>query len=365
MISQLKSVAPTRTQVLPQSIVSGHWPTALAPMQDVTGLPFMEVVSARGAPDYFFTEFFRVHASSRLSPDILSSITENPTNQPVFAQLIGENIDDLRRTVKEFRKYSVSGIDLNLGCPAPRVFKKNVGGGLLRTPKKVFEILKMLRDEVETLLTVKMRIGFEDDRFFEELLTAININNVDMLSLHARTVTGGYRSSPSYDHVKKAVRLANCPVLLNGNVSSYTTAKNLRDLTGAFGVMIGRGAIRNPWIFRQIRELQSGESIFLPKLGDVYEYVKDLYHSLSKPGVDELKRVARMKKFLNFIGVSIDADGKFLYKMRRARTEKDLFSVCENFLVHKNKQDCYFNLEPFEGLVARPSSESTEQISCF
>ena len=188
----------------------------------------------------------------------------------------------------------------------------------------------------------------------------INENNVDLLSLHARTVLGGYRSKPSYSHVEKAVRNLKCPVMLNGNVSSASSALQLRGSTGAYGVMIGRSAIRNPWIFRQIRESQSGKSIFLPKLGDVYEYVDDLYLSLAKPGVEERKSVARMKKFLNFVGLSVDPEGKFLHKMRRALTKRDLFSVCSSYLLDNGREGHLFNIKPFDGLVARPSSESVD-----
>jgi tRNA-dihydrouridine synthase len=127
MISSLKSESNGSLRSLPYSLIKGQWPTALAPMQDVTGLPFMKVVAKRGAPDFFFTEFFRVHAHSKIDEEILSSITQNPTEQPVFAQLIGENIEDLRRTVRDFQNYPIAGIDLNLGCPAPRVFKKMLG----------------------------------------------------------------------------------------------------------------------------------------------------------------------------------------------------------------------------------------------
>jgi tRNA-dihydrouridine synthase B len=339
-------------------MVRGQWPTALAPMQDVTALPFMKVVARRGSPDFFFTEFFRVHAHSKLDDEILSSITENPTEQPVFAQLIGENIEDLKRTVCDFQDYSIAGIDLNLGCPAPRVFKKNVGGGLLRSPKQIFEILKMLREEVVGLLSVKMRIGFEDDRYFDELMEVMIESNIDLLSLHARTVLGGYRSTPSYSHVTKAVEALPCPVLLNGNVTSFNSAVDLKELTGAHGVMIGRSAIRNPWIFRQIREIQARDTIFQPTLADVYHYIEDLYDSLEKPEVDERKNVNRMKKFLNFIGLSVDADGKFLHQMRRAQTRKELFYICDTHLIQSGRCDEFLNIEPYDGLVARPSSES-------
>ena len=144
--------------------------TALAPMQDVTDLAFMTAISEYGSPDYFFTEYFRVYADSRPERNILRSITENSTNCPVFAQLIGESIPDLVRVAKELSQYAIAGIDLNMGCPAPRIYRKNVGGGLLRDPDKIDRILGALRENVSLPFTVKMRIGFENTDNFDTIL---------------------------------------------------------------------------------------------------------------------------------------------------------------------------------------------------
>ena len=339
---------------LPDSVVPGDWPTALAPMQDVTGLPFMQVIARRGSPDFFFTEFIRVHAHSRISPEILSSITDKPDGRPVFAQLIGENLDDLRRVAREMNSYPISGLDLNLGCPAPRVYRKNVGGGLLRDPDKIREIIEVLSEETSFLLSVKMRIGFEDDRFFERILDILTESTVGLVSIHARTVKGGYNSTPSYDHVEQAVQRLSCPVLLNGSVETGKHALALRKKTGAHGIMIGRSAIRNPWIFRQIRDLQSGRELFQPKLADLFDYFEDLYASLEKPGIREESLVGRMKKFLNFVGLSVDSEGEFLFHMRRAKVRSELFQACRRFMLDEGRGEESYSLEPFE----RPVAES-------
>lgn len=354
MISVTKSSPSAK---LPDSSVSGNWPTALAPMQDVTGLPFMKVIARRGSPDFFFTEFIRVHAHSRVSPEILSSITEKPDERPVFAQLIGENLDDLRRVAREMNSYPISGLDLNMGCPAPRVYRKNVGGGLLREPEKIRKIIEVLGEETKFLLSVKMRIGFEDDRFFEPILEILTDSQVGLVSIHARTVKGGYKSAPSYGHVKKAVRYLRCPVLLNGSVETGTHALSLREGTGAHGIMIGRAAIRNPWVFRQIRELQAGGEVFQPKLADLFHYFEDLYASLEKPGMHEHSLVGRMKKFLNFVGLSVDSEGEFLFQMRRAKTRADLFQVCETFMVQEGRAEENYSLEPFDHSTSRTSGD--------
>src|SRR5688572_25224558 len=110
---------------------------ALAPMQDVTDYPFWKLMREYGGADLYFTEFFRVHATSHLERDILKSVIENPTGRPVIAQMIGNDVAALVRTAKELEQYPVAGIDLNLGCPAPVVYRKCAGGGLLREPEKI------------------------------------------------------------------------------------------------------------------------------------------------------------------------------------------------------------------------------------
>jgi tRNA-dihydrouridine synthase len=325
-------------------------------MQDVTDLPFMRVMAHYGAPDYFFTEFFRVHAQSRPEKHILRSITENQTGRPVFAQLIGEEIPHMVRTVKDLLAYPIAGIDLNMGCPAPKIHKKNVGGGLLRDPDKIDELLGALRDAVPGLFTVKMRIGFDSTETYERILDLVNKHEVNLLSVHGRTVKEGYRSDVHYDFIGRAAQLVKCPVLANGNVTSADKAADVLAQTGAAGVMIGRHAIRNPWIFRQTREKLAGQPMSTIALAEVREYVERLYRETQAPGVPEAAHVAKMKKYLNFVGQGVDAEGKFLFDMRRAMTEAELFAVCDRHLLAEPAR--LFATEPFPGVIARPNCET-------
>jgi len=323
-------------------------------MQDVTDLAFMSVISHYGAPDYFFTEFFRVHAQSHPEKHILRSIDENATGRPVFAQLIGEDITHLTRTVADLLRHNVAGIDLNLGCPAPKVYKKNVGGGLLREPGKIDEILGALRAAVPGLFTVKMRIGFDDTANLDRILEMVNTHAVDLLTIHGRTVKEMYRSEVHYDVIGHAVSRVRCPVLANGNVTSANRAATVLAETRAAGVMIGRHAIRNPWIFRQCREQFAGQSVSPVTLRDVREYIERLYRATSVPGLPERLHVNKMKKYLNFVGQGVDPGGAFLHDMRRAETESALFGICDRHLL----VDGEFSPEPYPGVIARPNCET-------
>lgn len=342
--------------LLPPGLAPGQPLTALAPMQDVTDLAFMGVIAHYGAPDFFFTEFFRVHAQSRPEKHILRSIGENATGRPVFAQLIGEDLHHLERTAVELLKHNVAGIDLNLGCPAPKVYRKNVGGGLLREPEKVGEILAVLRAAVPGRFTVKMRIGFAGTENFDRLLDLVNEHRVDLLSVHGRTVKEMYRSEVHYDFIAHAVARVRCPVLANGNVTSAWRAAGVVGETRAAGVMMGRHAIRNPWIFRQCRELFAGGAVTRLTLADVREYVERLYRATQAPEFPERAHVNKMKKYLNFVGQSVDAEGRFLHDMRRAESEAELFAVCDRHLLAEPGRE--FAPEPYPGVIARPNCET-------
>jgi len=274
----------------------------------------------------------RVHGTSRPEKWILRSIVENPTGRPVVAQLIGNDVPALVRTALELQRYPVAAIELNLGCPAPVVYRKCAGGGLLREPQKIDTILGALRDAVATPFTVKTRIGFDSPAEFDVLLPLFAKHPIDLLTVHARTVAQMYRPGVRYDLIARAVRELKCPVLANGNVHGAAQAKQLLAESGARGLMIGRGAIRNPWLFDQIRVELRGEKVNLPVGRDVLAYVRQLWEHEITPGAKELAQVQRMKKFLNFIGDGVGE--KFLFEIRRVTSRAELFRVCENHLNH-------------------------------
>jgi nifR3 family TIM-barrel protein len=318
---------------------------ALAPMQDVTDLPFLTLMAHYGGADVYYTEYFRVHATSNLEKYILRSIEENPTGKPIIAQMIGNDIDALVRTAKELQRLPIVAVDLNLGCPAPVVYRKCAGGGLLREPKRVDSILGALREAIQPpcRFTVKTRLGFDSPEVFEELLPIFAKHSLDLLTVHGRTVFEMYRSEVHYDFIARAVAALPCPVLANGNIHSPARAEEVLRATGAAGLMIGRGAIRNPWFFHQIRQHLRGETVFTPRGHDVLEYIHSLYDAVCSPDVKESAQVQKMKKYLNYVAAGVEPTGKFLHDIRRVETKTDFFRVCETFLNH----DAPLPIEPF------------------
>jgi tRNA-dihydrouridine synthase len=304
----------------------------LAPMQDITDLDFWRVLSRYGGPDVYYTEYFRVHRDSCPEKHILRAIDENTDGKPVIAQMIGQDIAALRRTAEQLQKRKIAGIDLNLGCPAPIVCKKEAGGGLLRHPEKIEEILRELRDIVHLRFTVKTRIGFDSPDEFPALLDLFRRHAIDALTVHGRTVREMYKPVVHYDAIARAVRLMPCPVFANGNVSCAESARRIIEITGASGLMIGRGAIRNPWIFDQIREAWSGGVRTRPTLVDLRDYIERLHEATRDPAIRETGQVGKMKKYLGYIAPGIGEGDAFWTELKPALTLRDLFAVCDRHL---------------------------------
>ncbi len=309
---------------------------ALAPMQDVTDLAFWRLMAGYGGADVYYTEYFRVHADSRLEKWILRSIDENPTGRPVVAQMIGNDVPSLVRSARELQRHPIAAVDLNLGCPAPVVYRKCAGGGLLRDLPRVDRILGALREAVvaPVRFTVKTRIGFDSEEPLDRLLPILARHGVDLVTVHGRTVAGMYRTPVRYDLIARAAAALPCPVLANGNIDSAAAAETVWRGAGVHGLMIGRGAIRNPWLFAQIRQHLGGTAVRYPGGHEVLAYIEALYEAVCPPGGREAQQVQKMKKYLNFIGLGVEPTGAFLHAIRRADSRAEFFRLCRAYLSH-------------------------------
>jgi tRNA-dihydrouridine synthase len=303
---------------------------ALAPMQDVTDGAFWKLMHRYGGADIYWTEYFRVHAVSRPEKWILDSITQNSTGRPVIAQMIGNDIPSLVRTTKELQQLPVAAIDLNLGCPAPIVYRKCAGGGLLREPQRIDSILGALREAVNIKFTVKTRVGFASPAEFDTLLPIFAKHSIDLLTVHARTVAQMYRLPVHYDLIRQASETMPCPVCANGHVYSADQALSLLKQTKARGLMIGRGVIRSPWLFNQIRQCLHGEAVTHPTGREVIDYIEALWESQASFDAPEKIQCERMKKFMNYLGEGVT--GEFLHRIRRCQTRAEFLHICREFL---------------------------------
>ncbi|MCS7089484.1 MAG: tRNA-dihydrouridine synthase family protein [Limisphaera sp.] len=330
-------------------------------MQDVTDASFWALVQERGGADVYWTEYTRVHACSRPAREIVESILNNQTGRPVVVQMMGNDPEALVRTARSLEALPVAAIELNLGCPAPVVYRKCAGGGLLRDPERLDKILGRLRDTVSLPLSLKTRLGFDSETHFDTLLAIYARHRPDLVVVHARTVLQGYRLPVRYDLIRRAVERLPCPVLANGHIQEPAQALSILAQTGARGCMIGRAAIRNPWIFQQIRRVQAGLPVYYPTGREVLRYIEQLWTAYATPGHPERLQTQRVKLFMNFLGEGLGPQAEqFLYFIRRVQTRLEFFDVCRRFLEH----DEPLHLVPTAGkaVEAAPSAPSAQRF---
>jgi tRNA-dihydrouridine synthase B len=180
-------------------------------------------------------------------------IQKSPNETPYFVQLSGNKSSIMQIAVEKLNQIDgIDGIDLNCGCPAPKVFSHGSGSNLLGDLPRLQDILRTIKKySNKKLTTVKVRIGV-DEKIPYDIARAIEDVGVDMISVHGRTKQGKYKAPVDYDAIKTIVDAVSIPVIANGDIKDYAKAQEVLKHTGAAGIMIGRGAVGKPWIFHQI-----------------------------------------------------------------------------------------------------------------
>ncbi|MDR1255251.1 MAG: tRNA-dihydrouridine synthase family protein [Puniceicoccales bacterium] len=302
---------------------------ALAPMRHLTQGPFWQILNRYGAPDAYVSEFVRVHKDFTLNPHQIEDNLAYADKCPLWIQLMGNDPDALLRNAEILQKYPIAGIDFNVGCPVPKIYKKQAGGGLLKDLPLLKTLISSLRAGCSRPLSVKMRIGFEHTENFEKILDILHEAQVDFITIHARTVKDRYGGQIRYDFIQRAVEKLPIPIIANGDINTLDDIKHVLSFSRCWGIMLGRAAIRNPWIFSQWRSQNKGQSIDYPRYKHVFEYLQTIDKTFGENG--NSNKLGLLKNFCQYIGPAIDGD--FLSQILRSSRELEFWERCEQGLL--------------------------------
>ena len=235
----------------------------LAPLAGYTDLPFRSVVKKFGV-DLTISEMISSNALAYSSKKTYKMLEKASNEDLYLIQLSGSSPDIIRLAVEKLNAIDgISGIDLNCGCPAPKVFNHGSGSNLLGDLPRLKEILSTIKKYSNKQYT-KVRIGI-NEKIPVDIAKAVEDCGVDMITVHGRTKKGAYKAPVDYDAIKAIKDAVNIPVIANGDITDYKKSQEVLEYTGANGVMIGRGAIGQPWIFHQISTGKSEVSNVLKK----------------------------------------------------------------------------------------------------
>ena len=227
---------------------------ALAPLAGFTDLPFRSVVKKFGV-DLTVSEMISSNALAFGSEKTLKMLEKNPLEEPYSIQLAGSDQSVMRRAVEYLNTLEgINAIDLNCGCPAPKIVNNLQGSSLLTDLPKMAETIRTIKHYSNKEYTsVKIRLGF-DTKNHIEIAKICEDNGADYIAVHGRTRAGRYKAPVDYDAIAEIKRAVNIPVIANGDIDTPQKAKWVLEHTGADGIMIGRAALGNPWIFHQMKE---------------------------------------------------------------------------------------------------------------
>jgi tRNA-dihydrouridine synthase len=305
----------------------------LAPMQGLTNRALRAYFIERVRPDVIFTEFMRVNcapAGTGLTAADQRDIASEQAGVPLVVQLVGHGRESLVLAAKAAQEAGAAHINLNMGCPYGRMGGGLTGGGMLRCPDDLAEVIPALRDAIDGSFSVKIRTGYDDPDQILSLLPLFESSGVDFLVLHPRTVVQKYDGAADHGVTARVARETRLPVIANGDIRSAAVGERVLGETGAAGLMLGRGAIADPPLFLRLRGQRNLEPGWEERRTELGRYLREMlirYGQLFCGDTPVLNNLKEIIAYLDEPELS-----KTLKELRQARTipafEAALLGMC-------------------------------------
>lgn len=304
----------------------------LAPMAGVTDLPFRLLCKEQGA-GLLCMEMVSAKAVHYNNKNTEALMEIHPDEHPVSLQLFGSEPDIMAETAARIEERPFAILDVNMGCPVPKVVNNHEGSALMKEPKLVEEIVTALVKAVKKPVTVKIRKGFDDEHVNAvEIAKIIEASGAAAIAVHGRTREQYYSGKADWDIIRQVKEAVSIPVIGNGDVTDAVSAKKMMDETGCDGIMIGRASRGNPWIFREVTHyLNTGEILERPTRDEVRETI--LRHAkLQLEYKGEYTAIREMRKHVAWYTTGYPHSAKLRQMVNAMETVAELEkSICEIF----------------------------------
>ena len=253
----------------------------MAPLSGITNLPFRRIVKLLG-PGLVTSEMISAMGLTMGKKRTLDYLKSHPHEKPLAVQIFGSQPEPMAAAAEIAVNSGAGIVDINMGCPARKVVQAGAGGALLRNHHVVKEIITAVRKVCSVPLTVKIRTGWSPTQAnAEETALLAEDCGADAVTVHPRFVTQGFSGHANWTIISKVKERLKIPVIGNGDVTTPLLAIKMKEQTGCDGVMIGRAAVGNPWIFKQILALENGLSVQPPSLDERRALILEHFHHLS------------------------------------------------------------------------------------
>ncbi len=339
-------------------------PLVLSPMAGVTDVSFRRLVKQCGGVGLTVSEFISVEGLTRNNPKSKRQMRFFEDERPYAVQIFGGQPERMRMAALMAEEIGADILDVNCGCPAPKVVKHGGGSGLLRDLPRLETILKEIKKAITIPLTVKIRAGFYDHTINAvETARIAEACGAEHIALHGRTKEQGYKGLADWDLVRQVKEAVSVPVSGSGDVTTIEDAFRKWNETNCDGVLIGRGAMANPWIFRQIEDAIAGREPFQPTLADKRNILLEYFDSL-REDMPELPAIGRMKQLAGQFTRGLTGGARFRQTVYHSHSVGEVLDRIEEYFETIAAGREYFGEESAGGATEEaPALDSCEAAS--
>jgi tRNA-dihydrouridine synthase B len=271
-------------------------PLILSPMAGVTDYTFRRLIKRRGGVGLVVSEFISVEGLTRNNPKSKRQMHFDEEERPYAVQIFGGQATRMAMGAEMAEEIGADILDVNCGCPAPKVVKNGGGSGLLKDMPRLQEILTEIKKAITIPLTLKLRTGFSDSTInVVEVAKMAEQCGVEHIQVHGRTREQGYKGLANWELIRQVKEAVTVPVSGNGDITTIDYGLQRWRESGTDGILIGRGAMQNPWIFRQMQDALEGREPYQPDLAEKKSVLLEFF-SMCREEMPEIVALGKMKQ---------------------------------------------------------------------
>ena len=310
----------------------------LSPMAGVTDLPFRTICKEKGC-GMLYTEMINAKALCYDDENTKKMLNLEDDGHPVAVQIFGSDPEYMGKAASIMNQYTNDILDINMGCPAPKVIKNGDGSALMRNPKLAAEVLTAVVKKKKKPVTLKIRKGWDDNSVNAlEIAKIAEECGISALAIHGRTREQFYSGKADWDIIAEIKQSINIPVIGNGDVFDVQDAVNMLEKTKCDAIMIGRGSQGNPWIFNRINHyMKTGEVLPEPTLEEkISTAIKHMNLAVAEHG--EYVAVREMRKHIGWYLKGLKNSAKYRDQINKITDYKEVISMLEEYVQHSLTQ---------------------------
>lgn len=308
-------------------------PSVLAPMEGVTHPEFRALMAEQGGLHLLCTEFVRITKNPLKASQLQGEVVVHDSC-PLSVQVMGNEAARMAEAASILCEAGAAVVDVNLGCPMPRVVRKGVGAAMLKDPVLLGQVLALMRRHTPKLLSAKIRAGFDNVDHVHEIANVVQDSGVDYIAVHPRRRCDFYSGVADWRIIRSLKQHLTIPVIGNGDVWYAADALRMQRETGCDAVMIGRPALRNPWIFRQIAELHAGVEPYRPDGAALLGHIQTVAERYGRVLTRKKQgAIGPLKELLSWVSRAVPDDRTFHRQVLRLQSVSEILAYCEHTLL--------------------------------